>query len=134
VQAAIHDLRKGGYRIDHHDGRYHFLGKGVSFTTYRKGEDPVAVGTIQLRKQVKAPRGFVKAAVAKKVQVTAPANATSQALFTIDRGEFAKAMKILPSEQGAELQALTRRAEAYNAAIELYRKAEETLKVILNQR
>lgn len=137
IQSAVHGLRSMGHRIDFVEGKYHYLGEGISFTTLCKSKSPRRVAVNAFKRTASQGRKPMRVATTQDSTFVRevpqePPEDTVKRLFVIDQGVLEDARRSLPKEHAAALDNLVERAEAYNAAISLFQVADRTLKGILD--
>jgi len=118
VQTTVYGLRQLGIRIDFDSERYILKGRGDSYTRYSKDGKWTPVSR---RKRAKRSSGKKVSLVQQTQRPRRPADTTKPVakqvgagIFVIRKGEFKKALDLLPHKQREGLIKLGRRVEAYN--------------------
>lgn len=116
VQSAVYGLRQMGIRVDFDSQSYVLKGRGASYTRYSKGGDWVPVSRTKRQKKGSTKRvSLVQQGAKQAVQSPRPeAKQVGAGIFIVRKGEFKRALDLLPNKQREGLLKLGRVVEAYN--------------------
>jgi hypothetical protein len=158
VQAAIHDLREIGYRVDYADGRYYYRGEGMSMTKHpgngkvkpvclkqyiarqkRSGfpvprSKQVVVGPhMRGRKLIGSYVRVPQSPVRVDPKSVAARVAAGKDIFIINQGSLHHALKSLPQHVRPALLGMSKKVQEYNRVARLYAEAQRRTNDLLSK-